>query len=100
ITGVAPSAGVYNHTNWMFSEDQTPGGTINGDYIGAVVAHENGHAFGLYHQGDWTGGTNVNEYSNGDAFPGCCYWDATGVLLAGKAHLVRTSIAIIMREMG
>lgn len=71
VAGVTGSSG--DHTNWMFSEAQAGagnGGVINGDYIGVISAHENGHAFGLYHQGDWTGSTKVNEYSNGDANPG------------------------------
>ena len=65
VAGVAASSG--NHTNWMFTEAQQGAGFINGDYIGAISAHENGHAFGLSHQGDWTGTTKVNEYTNGDA---------------------------------
>ncbi|QTN34218.1 hypothetical protein HZ994_18465 [Akkermansiaceae bacterium] len=66
------------HTNWMFSEAQAgsaTGGIINGDYIGAVSAHENGHAFGLIHQGDFTTGSSVNtsavnEYGLGDTVSG------------------------------
>jgi hypothetical protein len=71
VAGIAPDVG--GHTNWMFSEAQAgaaTGGTINGDYIGAISAHENAHSFGLYHQGDWTGATLVNEYTNGDAAAG------------------------------
>lgn len=65
IAGVASGAG--GHTNWMFTEDQQGPGFINGDYIGAIAAHENAHALSLSHQGDWTGDTKVNTYSNGDA---------------------------------
>ncbi len=70
--GVIAGSGTYSgaHTNWMFTEDQQGVGFINGDYIGAISAHENGHAFSLSHQGDWTGNTKVNEYSNGDAAAG------------------------------
>ncbi|QDU87516.1 PEP-CTERM motif protein [Pirellulimonas nuda] len=67
VAGVAGGPG--QHTNWMFSEAQAgaaTAGVINGDYIGAISAHENAHSFGLYHQGDWTGSTLVNEYSLGD----------------------------------
>jgi len=68
VAGVAVTSG--DHTNWMFTEAQQGPGFINGDYIGSISAHENAHAFGLTHQGDWTGSTLVNEYSNGDANPG------------------------------
>jgi hypothetical protein len=71
VAGVASEQGA--HTNWMFTEAQagaTTGGVINGDYIGAISAHENAHSFGLYHQGDYTGDTLVNEYTNGDASAG------------------------------
>ena len=68
VAGTAPSAG--QHTNWMFTEEQQGVGFINGDYIGAIAAHENGHAFSLSHQGDWQGNTVVNVYTNGDANPG------------------------------
>jgi len=68
VTGVAP--GVGHHTNFMFTEEQqgsnATNGVANGDYIGAIISHENAHAFGLYHQGDWDNGTLVNEYSLGD----------------------------------
>lgn len=73
VSGIAGERG--SHTNWMFSEAQAgaaTGGVINGNYIGAVSAHENGHSFGLYHQGDYTGvnPAPVNEYSLGDAASG------------------------------
>lgn len=64
IAGTAASPG--NHTNWMFTEDQQGAGFINGDYIGAIAAHENAHAMSLSHQGDYTGNTVVNVYSSGD----------------------------------
>lgn len=65
VAGTGANGG--NHTNWMFTEDQQGAGFINGDYIGAISAHENGHAFSLSHQGDWQGNTVVNVYTNGDA---------------------------------
>ncbi len=73
VAGVAVDNG--GHTNWMFSEAQAgaaTGGVINGEYIGAISVHENGHSFGLYHQGDFVGAANtpVNEYTNGDAAAG------------------------------
>lgn len=58
-----------SHTNFMLTEAQAGAATgfvINGDYIGAIAAHENAHAFNLFHQGDWRGATLVNEYSLGD----------------------------------
>lgn len=67
VAGVTGATGNGGHTNWMFTEAQQGPGFINGNYIGAIAAHENGHAFGLYHQGDWTANTLVNEYSFGDA---------------------------------
>ncbi len=57
------------------------GNVINGSYIGEVSAHENGHAFGLNHQSDYTGNTLVNEYSLGDANPG----NGTYVPIIGQA---------------
>jgi len=71
VSGTATTNG--GHTNFMLSENQAgpaTGFVINGDYIGAISAHENGHAFGLYHQSDYTGNTLVNEYSLGDAAGG------------------------------
>ncbi len=73
ISGVSAGTGLNNHTNWMFTEAQAGaanGNVINGDYIGAVASHENGHAFGLSHQSDFTGSTKVQDYSAGDASPG------------------------------
>ncbi len=58
-----------NHTNWMFTEAQAgaaTGGIINGNYIGTIAAHENGHAYNLTHQSDYSMDTAVNEYSLGD----------------------------------
>ncbi|TWU39930.1 hypothetical protein Q31b_32460 [Novipirellula aureliae] len=78
VSGLGIAAGIAanpgDHTNWMFSEAQAgdgTGGVINGAYIGAVTAHENAHAFGLYHQSDYsdTTSTLVNEYSLGDDAP-------------------------------
>ena len=82
VAGLTSSSG--DHTNWMFSEAQAgsaTGGVINGDYIGAISAHENAHAFGLYHQGDWSGDTRVNEYSLGDTAAG----DGSYVAIIGQA---------------
>ena len=88
VSGLGIVAGVTgnatDHTNWMFTEAQAgaaTGGVINGDYIGAVSAHENAHAFGLYHQGDWNGATKVNEYSLGDTTGG----DGSYVPIIGQA---------------
>lgn len=82
IAGVAANPG--NHTNWMFTEDQQGVGFINGDYIGAIAAHENAHAMSLSHQGDWTGNTNVNEYTNGDEV-GTTTTPGTYVAIIGNA---------------
>ncbi len=53
------------HTNWTFAA-LAPG---NLQFIGEVSAHENGHGFGLNHQGDsGIGGASNQEYSsNGGA---------------------------------
>jgi hypothetical protein len=69
VVGSIPSGSTDSHTNFMLSEAQAGdanGNVINGDYIGAIIAHENAHAFSLYHQGDWRGAAKVNEYSLGD----------------------------------
>lgn len=68
VSPVAANNG--DHTNWMFTEAQQGVGFINGSYIGSVASHENGHAFGLDHQGDYNGSTQVAEYSSGDQNPG------------------------------
>ncbi len=71
VIGSMQMTGSGRHTNWMFSQDVNLGGPVeNGTYIGNISAHEGGHTFGLHHQSDYTGETNVNEYSFGD--------DATG----------------------
>jgi hypothetical protein len=51
------------HTNFVFA-NLFPN---NPSFLGETVAHENGHGLGLYHQGDYRGGTSVNEYSQGNA---------------------------------
>lgn len=49
------------HTNFVFSTFRP---TEIKD-IGEAIAHENGHALGLYHQSDYVGNTLVREYSVG-----------------------------------
>ncbi len=62
----SPSANNGPHTNWIYS------GLINGDtyYTAGGSAHENGHAFGLFHQSDYalvvSSGGNNGEYDNGE----------------------------------
>jgi hypothetical protein len=51
------------HTNFVFA-NLFPS---NVPFIGETIAHENGHGLGLYHQGDFIGGTSVNEYSQGNS---------------------------------
>lgn len=70
-----------DHTNWMFTEAQQGPGFINGDYIGSVAAHENGHALGLDHQGDYDGNFQNAEYSIGDQNAG----DGSYVPIMGNA---------------
>ena len=48
-------------------------------YLGTTASHEAGHAFGLYHQADFRGDDELNEYSIGD--PG-----ADGVFNAGPGE--------------
>ena len=60
--GINGGAGAGNHTNWVFDFlDQGPDELI--DYRNVV--HENGHAFGLSHQSDFSM-EGVQEYSFGD----------------------------------
>ncbi len=55
-------AGAGNHTNWIFTD-----GTANkANYTADATVHENGHGLSLLHQSDYSGSTNVNEYSKGD----------------------------------
>ncbi len=84
VAGVTGGTGNGGHTNWMFTEDQQGPGFINGEYIGAISAHENGHAFGLYHQSDYTGDTLTHEYTNGDAV-GTTTTPGTYVAIIGNA---------------
>lgn len=74
------------HTNFMLASAQAGASTgfvINGDYIGAVSSHENGHAFGLDHQSDYSGmmAMPINEYTVGDASSG----DGSYVAIMGNA---------------
>ena len=65
IDSVAANSG--DHTNFMFSQDVNNGSSVaDGTYIGSIVSHEVGHTFGLQHQGDFNGGTLINEYGLGD----------------------------------
>ncbi|MGJ8697403.1 MAG: zinc-dependent metalloprotease family protein [Verrucomicrobiaceae bacterium] len=88
VSGIAVASGNNSYsgsrTNFMLSQDQAGsnnGGVINADYIGRIVSHENGHAFGLNHQGDYNGNTNVAEYSVGDVNGG----DGSYVPIMGNA---------------
>ncbi|MFO0809273.1 MAG: hypothetical protein U0746_11655 [Gemmataceae bacterium] len=53
------------HTNWTFSA--VNGASSNLQFVGGVTSHENGHAFGLHHQSDYSGNTLVNEYSTNNS---------------------------------
>jgi hypothetical protein len=49
------------HTNWVFA-NQGPGDL---QFVADATSHENGHAFGLNHQGDWNvSGQGNAEYSS------------------------------------
>lgn len=48
-------------TNWTFTNRS--GGYNSFKRIASVTTHENGHAAGLSHQGDYVGATRINEYS-------------------------------------
>jgi len=55
------SAGSGRGTNWTFVNRS--GGAGSFKRISSVTSHENGHAAGLMHQGDYVGSTRINEYS-------------------------------------
>ncbi|HMO15371.1 MAG TPA: T9SS type A sorting domain-containing protein [Pirellulaceae bacterium] len=55
------AAGSGRGTNWTFTNRS--GGYGSFKRISSVTVHENGHAAGLSHQGDYVGSTRVNEYS-------------------------------------
>jgi hypothetical protein len=59
-TGVGTTNGL--KTNWNFIESVGGAGAYHNLF--SVISHENGHAAGLSHQGDYTGSTRVNEYSS------------------------------------
>lgn len=58
-------AGAGWHTNWVFSAEAPN----NLQFVGEASAHENGHGFGLGHQGDHFG-TTSNEYSSNNGANG------------------------------
>lgn len=58
-------AGAGWHTNWVFAAEAPN----NLQFVGEASAHENGHGFGLGHQGDHFG-TTSNEYSNNNKASG------------------------------
>lgn len=76
-------------TNWVFWNRYGAGSYHN---IYTATAHENGHAAGLWHQGDYIGSTKVNEYStnNGSGLiaptVGVAYGAARGAWRLGKAN--------------
>ena len=63
--GVAYVGGFYNsasNTVFVFPENL---GNGYAQYVSEAVAHESGHAFGLQHQGSYSGTTLVDEYNPG-----------------------------------
>ena len=52
------------NTVFVFPENLANG---NSKYVAEGVAHESGHAFGLQHQGLWSGTTLADEYNPGTA---------------------------------
>ena len=65
VISTAQSNGL--HTNWVFSNRYVNNDVIHN--IGTATSHENGHAFGLWHQADYTGNTLVNGYSRNNNSP-------------------------------
>lgn len=79
------------HTDWIFPLNLGPN---NNTDIGEASAHENGHGFGLQHQGDWTNGnstvysTNNNAQGPGSFAPimGASYSAQRGLWRLGNAY--------------
>lgn len=82
-------------TNWVFWNRY---GATSFHNIYTATAHENGHAAGLWHQGDYIGTTKVNEYSTNNGSSsiaptvGVAYSAARGVWRLGKADASGTII--------
>lgn len=82
------------HTNWAFVNRL--GGVSAFHNIYTASAHENGHAAGLSHQGDYTPSAQVNEYStnngSGTIAPtmGVAYSAARGVWRSGRIGTTTT----------
>ena len=76
------------HTNWIYS------GLINGDtyYTAGGSAHENGHAFGLFHQSDYalvvSSGGNDGEYDAGE--PASAITASYSPIMGGQDGQTRT----------
>src|SRR5437870_1404559 len=65
--GVSYVGAFYNtapNVSFVFTDNLAAG---NAKYSSEAAAHEAGHAFGLQHQGTWSGGTLTNEYNPGTA---------------------------------
>jgi hypothetical protein len=53
------------NTSYVFPDNLAQSNHGVPKYVAEAVAHEAGHAFGLYHQSDYLGGIKQNEYSLG-----------------------------------
>jgi hypothetical protein len=63
--GVSYVGAFYNsapNVSFIFTDNLAAG---NAKYSSEAAAHEAGHAFGLQHQGTWSGSTLTNEYNPG-----------------------------------
>src|SRR2546430_9638540 len=63
--GVSYVGAFYNsapNVSFVFTDNLAAG---NAKYSSEAAAHEAGHAFGLQHQGTWSGSTLTNEYNPG-----------------------------------
>jgi hypothetical protein len=70
-SGINGGAGRGVHTNFVFSDNFTFNGNPGWERpVALSVGHENGHAFNLNHQSQWSGGTLVQEYDPGGSGAG------------------------------
>jgi PEP-CTERM motif len=93
------AAGTGYGTNWTFTNRS--GGSSSFKRISSVTAHENGHAAGLLHQGDYVGATRVNEYSTNDGSTHTRPVTGTGnsqIRTAWSVGRINTDISVIEND--
>lgn len=65
--GVAYVGGFYNGASNVGYVFEDALGNGNAKYVAEATSHEAGHLFGLSHQAEWNGSTQVTEYNAGTA---------------------------------